>query len=113
MQNLFLGLLLLVCAGIAVGNSFVTPTMNGLASRSSDDHTQGRLMGLISSAGSLARFFGPMIAYYLVNLDASVNQYGKTSFYVSAGILFVAMLLITAISPVRAQAPAQTAVPET
>ena len=40
-----LGLLLLACAGISIGNSFVTPTMNGLASRSSDAHTQGRVLG--------------------------------------------------------------------
>ena len=107
-----LGLLLLACAGISIGNSFVTPTLNGLASRSSDAHTQGRLLGLLSSAGSLGRFLGPMLAYQLLRFDPA-GHYGRSSFYASAAILVVAMLLITAVSPGHADLPATDAVPET
>jgi DHA1 family tetracycline resistance protein-like MFS transporter len=107
-----LGLLLLACAGISIGNSFVTPTLNGLASRSSDAHTQGRLLGLLSSAGSLGRVLGPLIAYQLLVFDPT-GHYGRSSFYASAAILLVAMLLITAISSGRADFPATDAVPET
>jgi DHA1 family tetracycline resistance protein-like MFS transporter len=107
-----LGLLLLACAGISIGNSFVTPTLNGLASRSSDPHTQGRLLGLLSSAGSLGRVLGPLLAYQLLQFDPE-GQYGRSSFYASAAILVVAMLLITAVSPGQADLPASDAIPET
>jgi DHA1 family tetracycline resistance protein-like MFS transporter len=107
-----LGLLLLVCAGISIGNSFVTPTLNGLASRSSDAHTQGRLLGLVASAGSLGRVLGPLLAYQLLRYDSAGN-YGRSSFFASAAILAVAMLLIMAVSPGREDMPAPDAVPET
>jgi multidrug resistance protein len=107
-----LGLLLVACAGISVGNSLVTPTLNGLASRSSDAHTQGRLLGLLASAGSLGRVLGPLLAYHLLRYDSSGN-YGRTSFYASAAILVVAMLLITGVSPGHADLTVSDAVPET
>lgn len=98
-----LGLLLLVCAGISVGNSFVTPTLNGLASRSSDAHTQGRVLGLLASAGSLGRFLGPLIAFQLLHFDPT-GLYGRTSFRASAGILIVAMLCIVFVTPAQSSA---------
>lgn len=107
-----LALLMIVCAGISVGNSFVTPTMNGLASRSSDAHTQGRVLGLLASAGSLGRFLGPMIGYQLLRFDP-VGHYGQTPFYASAAILLLAMGLISAITPLRQTVPEGEAVPET
>ncbi len=103
---------MIVCAGISVGNSFVTPTMNGLASRSSDAHTQGRVLGLVASAGSLGRFLGPVIGFQLLRFDP-VGRYGQTPFYASAGILLVAMALIAAINPTRQTVPEGEAVPET
>jgi multidrug resistance protein len=93
-----LAALMVVCFGISLGNSFVTPTLNGLASRSTDAHCQGRLLGLMQSAGSLGRFLGPMIGFALVPFDA-VAHYARTSFFASAAILFVAMLCIIAVAP--------------
>lgn len=104
-------LLMIVCAGISVGNSFVTPTMNGLASRSSDAHTQGRVLGLLASAGSLGRFLGPVIGFQLLRFDP-VGRYGQTPFYASAAILLVAMVLIAGINPTRQSVPEGEAVPE-
>jgi multidrug resistance protein len=106
-----LGLLMLVCAGISVGNSFVTPTLNGLASRSSDAHTQGRVLGLLASAGSLGRFVGPLIGFQLLRFDP-VERYARTSFYASAAILIVALVFITFVSPGSSTAPASDAIPE-
>jgi len=107
-----LGMLMLVCAGISVGNSFVTPTLNGLASRSSDAHTQGRVLGLLASAGSLGRFVGPMIGFQLLRFDTDA-QYARTSFYASAAILILALVCITMVSPGAATAPTPDAIPET
>ncbi len=93
-----LAMLMVVCFGISLGNSFVTPTLNGLASRSADAHCQGRLLGLMQSAGSLGRFLGPMIGFALVSFDRA-EHYARTSFFASAAILVVAMLCILAVAP--------------
>lgn len=50
------------CALMAVGNGLLTPTVSGLASRHVHGDVQGRLMGLLSVAGSLGRFLGPTLA---------------------------------------------------
>ena len=105
-----IGILLLVCFGISLGNSFVTPTLNGLASRTTDAHCQGRLLGLMQSAGSLGRFLGPMIGFGLVALDSGSN-YARTSFFASAAILLVAMICIVSVSPPQT-APVGDAIPE-
>lgn len=107
-----LALLLLACAGISLGNSFITPTLNGLASRSTDAHCQGRLLGLMQSAGSLGRFLGPMIGFALVTHDPDAD-YGRTSFLVSGAILVLTMLLVLCVSPARREAAAPTeAIPQ-
>jgi multidrug resistance protein len=106
-----LGVLLVVCFGISLGNSFVTPTLNGLASRSTDAHCQGRLLGLMQSAGSLGRFLGPMIGFGLVSLDG-VADYARTSFFVSAAILALAVACIWLVRPERS-GPVAEAIPGT
>jgi multidrug resistance protein len=93
-----LGQLLVALFFISMGNSFVTPTLSGLASRSTDAHCQGRLLGLMQSAGSLGRFLGPMIGFGLVPFSPP-GGYARISFFASAGILMIAMLCISAVSP--------------
>lgn len=85
--------LLLACAGISIGNSLSTPTLNGLASRTVDAHAQGRLMGLMQSAGGLGRFFGPMLGYSLVKYDGA-NSYGHVAFLASAALLALDCVLL-------------------
>jgi multidrug resistance protein len=106
--------LLLVSAGIAFGNGFMTPTLNGLASRSADRRTQGRTLGLMQSAGSFGRFVGPLFATWLLKFDlASGMHYARTPFWASGVILLGAMVLIFSVTPTHSPAPAPTAVPET
>ena len=50
------------CALMALGNGLLTPTLAGMASRFVSESAQGRVMGLMSAAGSLARFLGPSLA---------------------------------------------------
>jgi DHA1 family tetracycline resistance protein-like MFS transporter len=57
-KNAFLG----SCALMALGNGLLTPTLSGMASRFVHGGAQGRLMGLLTSAGSLGRFLGPALA---------------------------------------------------
>ena len=99
-----LGQLMLDCAGISLGNSFITPTLNGLASRTTDAHCQGRLLGLMQSAGSLGRFLGPMLGFALVAHDPA-SDYARTSFFAAGGILLVTMVLVLCVSPAAASVP--------
>ena len=88
-----LTMLLLVCAGISIGNSLSTPTLNGLASRAVDSHAQGRLMGMMQSAGGLGRFLGPMLGYSLVKYDG-LRDYGHTAFLAAAALLAIDTVLL-------------------
>jgi DHA1 family tetracycline resistance protein-like MFS transporter len=88
-----LGTLLIATAVIGIGNSFVTPTLNGLASRSAERTWQGRVIGLMQSSGSLARWFGPMLAGALLAQDAGHAYYGRTPFWAASAILCVALVL--------------------
>ena len=105
-----LGVLMAVCFGISLGNSFVTPTLNGLASRTTDAHCQGRLLGLMQSAGSLGRFLGPMIGFALLAQNAGAD-YARTSFLASAAILTLALVCILLVAPAKAEHVAE-AIPE-
>jgi multidrug resistance protein len=109
-----MGALLLVCAGIAVGNGFVTPMLNGLASKHTHRKAQGRVLGLMQSAGSMGRFLGPQLAFWLLTFDlqAPLSQYGRTAFWASAGILVVAMVFIASVSPGAAPAADESPVGE-
>jgi hypothetical protein len=47
---------------IALGNGLATPTFTGMASRHVHGRAQGRVLGLMSAAGSFGRFLGPALA---------------------------------------------------
>jgi MFS family permease len=88
-------MLLIASAGIAVGNSFVTPVLNGLASKYVNAAWQGRVLGALQSAASLARIIGPALGGWLLMQDANQHpsRYGITPFWVSGGIMIVAFLI--------------------
>jgi multidrug resistance protein len=84
--------LLCFTAVVAMGNSFVMPTLNGLASQSADRQWQGRVIGLMQSAGSLGRWVGPFLAGWLLSKDAAhPGIYGRTPFWAAAAILIIAL----------------------
>lgn len=85
-------MLILTSTGIAIGNSFVTPTLNGMASKSVSPSLQGRVLGAMASAGSLARVFGPALGGWLLSRDADTDfLYGKTIYWVSGVIMLIAL----------------------
>ncbi len=49
----------------SVGNSFLAPVIQSLASESSSPHEQGATMGLLQSFGSIGRIFGPIVAGFI------------------------------------------------
>jgi len=90
-----LSYLLVATCIIGIGNSFITPTLNGLASRSAERAWQGRVIGLMQSAGSLGRWVGPFVAGKLLMIDAMNDPrfYGRTPFWTAAGIMVLSLLL--------------------
>ena len=103
--------LLLVGAGIAVGNSFINPTMNGLVSRSVNKYWQGRVLGLMQACASLGRFFGPLIGgWFLVFNPRRTLDFGKAPFWISGALLIVSFVLTTMVSTRRSDTR-ETALP--
>ena len=88
-----LTLLIVGSTGIAVGNSLMTPTLNGLASKSVSASLQGRVLGVMSSVASLARIIGPVLGGWLLGRDADsrATHYGITPYWVSGSIMLVAL----------------------
>ena len=99
--------LLAFTALVGIGNSLITPTLNGLASQSADRKWQGRVIGLMQSAGSLARWVGPFLAGWLLSNDAGrpPQLYGQTPFRAAAAILLVALgcMALLPKKPIRAE----------
>src|SRR6476661_8043092 len=90
---------LLFTAGLAVGNSLSQPTVNAIASKGASAALQGRVLGVLQSAGSLGRVFGPVLAGFLLSGDhARPNaRYGNTPFLAGALIMAIAFGLATTL----------------
>jgi multidrug resistance protein len=113
-----LGIFLVVCGAIALGNGLITPTLNGLASRHVHGRMQGRVLGLMQSAGSLGRFLGPIIAVLWLpsnfselarplanDLLAQVDRGYGAAFLVSAFVMIVSALIILGMKPREISSP--------
>lgn len=89
------GLYLVSCL-IAVGNSFIQPTLSGLASRSVAASWQGRGMGVVQGVASLGRGLGPILGGLLLGLDKSsgiLQNYGRTPFWTAAAFMVLTLIL--------------------
>ena len=107
-----LSTLLLVSAGIAIGNAFINPTMNGLVSRAVNKYWQGRVLGLMQACASLGRFFGPLIGGWALAFNPRRTlDFGRTPFWISSALLVVSLVLTTMVSTRRSNT-LETALPE-
>jgi MFS transporter, DHA1 family, tetracycline resistance protein len=88
-------LFLLFSAGLAMGNSLSQPTMSAIASKGASPALQGRVLGVVQSAGSLGRVFGPVLAGILLTSDhlRANDHYGNTPFLAGGFIIAIAFLL--------------------
>jgi len=86
--------LLIGIAGFALGNSVASPSLTSLASKAASESEQGRSLGILQSAASLARVLGPLLCGYLLN--NAVNEVDDSTlfrtFWTAAGIMFVALM---------------------
>lgn len=96
-----------VCALMALGNGLVTPVLSGMASRHVHGRAQGRVLGLVSAAGSLGRFLGPALAVLPLPANFSTLDrplQGATRLAVNAGYqtAFTASAALVALATVFA-----------
>ena len=98
---------LLFSVGLAIGNSLSQPTVNAMASKGASAALQGRVLGVVQSAGSLGRVFGPVIAGFLLTGDhmRPNAQYGNTPFLVGGVIMAFAFGLATTLGRSEPAAP--------
>ncbi|HWS53407.1 MAG TPA: MFS transporter [Pyrinomonadaceae bacterium] len=89
--------LLAVMTCFSFGNSFATPSLTSLASRSAGAAEQGGVLGASQSAASLARAVGPAVGGWLIYSAAAPRHIDDASvrltFYAAAGIMFAALAL--------------------
>jgi len=86
---------LVFSAGLAMGNSLSQPTISAIASKGASPALQGRVLGIVQSAGSLGRVFGPVIAGILLTSDhlRSNGRYGNSPFLVGGFMIGIAFVL--------------------
>ena len=84
--------LVIASTGFAIGNSLMTPTLNGLASKSVSASLQGRVLGVMASTASLARIIGPVLGGWLLGRDLIDSaHYGRTPYWTSSAIMLIAL----------------------
>jgi multidrug resistance protein len=98
---------LVFSAGLAMGNSLSQPTMSAIASKGASPALQGRVLGIVQSAGSLGRVFGPVIAGILLTHDhlRSNGRYGNTPFLFGGFIIGIAFVLAMTLRRAIPQKP--------
>jgi len=97
--SLAIPVLLATTAGVAISHGLVASTLNGLASRTVSPAAQGRVMGLMQSAASLARIVGPVLGGWLLHRDAAAlaARFGQTAYWAGAGLMLAALGLALAL----------------
>ncbi len=87
--------LLLATAVGSMGHSLSATPLNAAASKSVGPDSQGRALGLMQSAASVARIIGPVAGGWLLNYDAahSAVPFGRTPYWAASGVTGVALIL--------------------
>ncbi len=89
--------LLVGIAFFSIGNSLSSPALTSLASKEAHDTAQGKTLGILQSAASLARAIGPALsAFLLYSATAPGNLSDYTlyrTFWTAAAIMLVTVLI--------------------
>ncbi len=84
-------------AFFSIGNSLSSPALTSLASKEAHDEAQGKTLGILQSAASLARAIGPALsAFLLYSATAPGNLSDYTlyrTFWTAAAIMLVTVLI--------------------
>lgn len=93
-------MLCMATAGLATGHGLVAAPLNSMASQSVDAFAQGRVLGLMQSAASVARIIGPVLGGSLLHYDVlhlAGAQFGQTAYWTSGAIVLAALAVILAL----------------
>jgi DHA1 family tetracycline resistance protein-like MFS transporter len=89
--------LLIGIAFFSIGNSISSPALTSLASKEADEEAQGKTLGIMQSAASLARAIGPALsAFLLYSATAPGNLSDYTlyrTFWAAAAIMLLTVLI--------------------
>jgi DHA1 family tetracycline resistance protein-like MFS transporter len=89
--------LLIGIAFFSIGNSLSSPALTSIASKEAHDEAQGKILGILQSAASLARAIGPALsAFLLYSATAPDNISDYTlylTFWTASAIMLVAFLM--------------------
>jgi DHA1 family tetracycline resistance protein-like MFS transporter len=89
--------LLIGIAFFSIGNSISSPALSSLASKEAHDTAQGRTLGIMQSAASLARAIGPALSAFLLYSATAVNNISDytlyRTFWTAAAIMLAAVLI--------------------
>lgn len=92
-----LAALLVGIAFFSIGNSLSSPALTSLASKEAHDQAQGKTLGIMQSAASLARAIGPALsAFLLYSATAPENISDYTlyrTFWTASAIMLLAVLI--------------------
>jgi DHA1 family tetracycline resistance protein-like MFS transporter len=92
-----LAALLVGIAFFSIGNSVASPALTSLASKEAHDEAQGKTLGIMQSAASLARAIGPALsAFLLYSATAPDNISDYTlyrTFWTAAAIMILAVVV--------------------
>lgn len=86
--------LLIGIAAFAIGNSMASPALTSIASKIASEAEQGRALGILQSAASLARVIGPLLCGFLLNntMNEVDDHTLQRTYWVAAAIMFFALL---------------------
>ena len=89
--------LMIGIAFFSIGNSLSSPALTSLASKEAHDHAQGKTLGIMQSAASLARAIGPALSAFLLYTATAVDNMTDytlyRTFWTAAGIMVFAVLI--------------------
>lgn len=100
---------LVVVTLLAVGNSMASPSITSLGSKVAKENEQGKSLGVLQSAASLARAIGPVIGGILLNnrIDQVDSMTIQRTFWTAAAIMIIAVFIAVNFAKMeRSQVPA-------
>ncbi|QQL44796.1 MFS transporter [Sulfuriroseicoccus oceanibius] len=89
-------LLILFTILVATGNSLVQPSLNTIASRIACDQSQGTVLGLMASSGSLGRVVGPVVCGWLLSSNVGPG-FGSLALWCAGGVAVLAALALASL----------------
>jgi MFS transporter, DHA1 family, tetracycline resistance protein len=88
--------LLIGIACFSIGNSLSSPALTSVASKESAEDSQGKALGTLQSAASLARAIGPAMTAFLLNdsITKNINDYTLfRTFWTASAIMFLSLVI--------------------